>query len=171
MARGGLRAGSGRPACSGKFREETKAIRVPKSQVDNVTKYLERKNYQVPLFQDSVSAGFPSPAEGESKEVLDLNDLLVKRPAATFFLRVAGVSMIKAGIHPGDILVVDRSLAPVSGKIVIASLNGELTVKRLESDGKRVRLMPENDSYSPIDITEEVDLRIWGVVTSVIHLL
>lgn len=132
-------------------------------------KHLDDEEVRGSLFTNKVSAGFPSPSQDESKEVLDLNDLLIKRPAATFFLRVSGNSMIQAGIHDGDILVVDRSLKPISGKIVIASLNGELTVKRLEIKGKTLRLVAESKRYKPIDITEDADLRIWGVVTSVIH--
>lgn len=123
-----------------------------------------------PLYQHAISAGFPSPAEDEM-EVLDLNELLIKRPSATFFLRVSGSSMIKAGIHDRDILIVDRSLEPVNGKVVIAAVNGELTVKRLRKEGHRLQLVAENDAYAPIDITEEMDFRIWGVVTAVIHTL
>lgn len=121
------------------------------------------------LYQHLIPAGFPSPAEGEIEGELDLNELLIKHPAATFFLRVSGNSMIGAGIHHSDILVVDRSLEPISGRIVIASVNGELTVKRLHREAGRVRLLAENEKYPAIDITEEMELRIWGVVTSVIH--
>lgn len=123
----------------------------------------------LPLCQDSISAGFPSPAEDDIVETLDLNKLLIKHPSATFFLRVSGVSMIKAGIHDKDLLIVDRSIEPSDGKIVIASVNGELTVKRLRYSGKKIELVAENDAYRPIDITEDMDLRFWGVVTSVIH--
>lgn len=123
----------------------------------------------IPLYQQAISAGFPSPAEDEMESKLDLNELLIKHPAATFFLRVTGSSMIKAGIYHNDILVVDRSIEPVHGKIVIAALNGELTVKRLSIRGRCVQLVAENDGYPAIDITEEMDMRIWGVVTSVIH--
>jgi DNA polymerase V len=120
---------------------------------------------------ESISAGFPSPAEGEICEDLNLNELLVKRPAATFFLRVSGDSMTGAGIHHNDILVVDRSIAPAHGKVVIAVLNGELTVKRLSIRGRKVELLPANDRYAAINISEEMDFRIWGVVTNVIHAL
>lgn len=125
--------------------------------------------YRLPLYESRISAGFPSPADDQVEERLDLNELLIKRPSATFFLKVSGSSMVKAGIHHGDIVVVDRSLEPSNGKIVIASLNGELTVKRLHIEGNRVRLIAESDLYVPIDISKEVDFRIWGVVTSVIH--
>lgn len=168
MPRGGRRAGAGRPTGSGVYGEKTLAIRIPVSWVEGVRR-LVQGDYRLPLYQCAVAAGFPSPAESEMDGKLDLHDLLVKHPAATFFVRVAGCSMIKAGIHHNDILVVDRSLEPLPGKIVIAAVNGELTVKRLAKDGAKVQLVAENDDYPPIDISEEMDLRIWGVVTNVIH--
>ncbi len=122
-----------------------------------------------PLFLSGVSAGFPSPAEDYIDRKLDLNELLIKNPAATFFVRVAGDSMIGAGIHHDDILIVDRSLEAASGRIVIAVYNGELTVKRLVRDKKSIRLVAENPAYSPLIIDEDNDCEIWGVVTSVIH--
>lgn len=169
--KGGWRPGAGRPSGTGKFGEPTKALRVPISDIDAVLRCIQNKFYQLPFYQSPVSAGFPSPAQDEMEEKLDLNQLLIKRPAATFFLRVSGSSMIKAGIHHDDILVVDRSLEPAHGKIVIASINGELTVKRLHISPGKVQLVAENDAYRPIDITNEMDMRIWGVVTSVIHAL
>lgn len=100
---------------------------------------------------------------------LDLNQHLVKRPAATFFVRVEGDSMIGAGIHENDLLVVDRSLKPSNGKVVIAVINGELTVKRLKIQANQITLMAENPRYSPIIIDETMEFTIWGVVTNVIH--
>ena len=122
-----------------------------------------------PLFSCGVSAGFPSPADDYIDRMLDLNELLVQNPAATFFVRVAGDSMTGAGINHDDLLVVDRSLEPISGKIVIAVLNGELTVKRLLKNEKSCELVAENPKYSPIELTEESECEVWGVVTSVIH--
>lgn len=171
MSKGGKRLGAGRPQGTGKFKEATKAIRVPLSEVESILKCVQHKFYRLPFYQHAISAGFPSPADDEMEAKLDLNELLIKHPSATFFLRVSGSSMIKAGIHHNDILIVDRSVEPSHGKIVIAALNGELTVKRLYYEGKKVQLVAENDAYRPIDITEEVDLRIWGVVTNVIHSL
>lgn len=171
MTRGGNRPGAGRPKGSGRFGEETKPVRIPLSEVDSVMRFIENGCYRLPLYQTSVSAGFPSPAEDEVDQELDLNELLIKHPVATFFLKVSGDSMIKAGIHNGDILVVDRSLSPGNGKVVIAAVNGELTVKRLQMRGKRVLLVPENDAYPILEVTEEMDFRIWGVVTNVIHSL
>ncbi|HEY9827606.1 MAG TPA: translesion error-prone DNA polymerase V autoproteolytic subunit [Stenomitos sp.] len=123
------------------------------------------------LYQQPVSAGFPSPAEDYIEGKLDLNLHLIKNPAATFYVRVSGDSMIGAGIHNGDLLVVDRSLDAVSGRIVIAVLNGELTVKRLLQDGDRLFLNAENKHYPPIEVCEPQSFCIWGVATSVIHLL
>ncbi len=128
-----------------------------------------KKEVSIPFYQNTISAGFPSLGDDSVEERLDLNELLIKHPAATFFLRVSGSSMIGAGIHEGDILIVDRSLKPVHGKIVIASLNGDLTVKRLSIEGKKTKLVAENVAYPPIDISEEIDFRVWGVVTNVIH--
>lgn len=122
-----------------------------------------------PLFLSGVSAGFPSPAEDYVDRKLDLNELLIKNPAATFFVRVAGDSMTGAGIHDNDILIVDRALEAGSGKIVIAVYNGELTVKRLLQDKNGICLVAENPNYPPLVIAEESDCEIWGVVTSVIH--
>jgi DNA polymerase V len=122
-----------------------------------------------PLFSCGVTAGFPSPAEDYIDQRLDLNELLIENPAATFFVRVAGDSMIGAGINHDDILIVDRSLEPVSGKIVIAVINGELTVKKLRIDDQGCRLVAENPDYGPLEISPETGCEIWGVVTSVIH--
>ena len=124
---------------------------------------------RVPLYLTPVVAGFPSPAEDYIEGKLDLNKYLIKHPAATFFVRVSGDSMIGAGIHPGDILIVDRALEPADKKIVIAVINGELTVKRIRITGEKVTLVPENKNYEPIRVEEEMDFEIWGIVTNVIH--
>ena len=124
---------------------------------------------RLPLYAVRVAAGFPSPADDHIEGKLDLNRHLIKHPAATFFVRAEGESMIGAGIHPGDILVVDKSLKPGHGKIVIAVLDGEFTVKRIEQRGGALRLLPENEVYPAIEITGAMDFEIWGVVTSVIH--
>ncbi|HOO89898.1 MAG TPA: translesion error-prone DNA polymerase V autoproteolytic subunit [Syntrophales bacterium] len=116
-----------------------------------------------------VSAGFPSPAEDYIEGKLDLNQYLVKHPAATFFVRVSGNSMIDAGIHDGDILIVDRSLKPVNRKVVIAVLNGELTVRRIRVTKDKVLLISENRDYQPLQVEENMNFEVWGVVTNVIH--
>ncbi|MDO8845116.1 LexA family transcriptional regulator [Methylicorpusculum sp.] len=123
----------------------------------------------LPLFSGKVSAGFPSPADDYIEKTLDLNELLIQKPAATFFVRAEGESMLGAGIHPNDILVVDRSLEPVPGRIVICALNGELVVKRLKRQTGQWLLGSENPAYRDIVLLEELEVVIWGVVTSVIH--
>ena len=123
----------------------------------------------LPFFSGKVAAGFPSPADDYVEKSLDLNELLVKKPAATFFVRAQGESMLGAGIHPNDILVVDRSIDPVPGKIVICALNGELTVKRLQRDKGHWQLTAENPAYADIVLHDGLEMVIWGVVTNVIH--
>ncbi|WP_321392484.1 translesion error-prone DNA polymerase V autoproteolytic subunit [uncultured Desulfuromusa sp.] len=124
----------------------------------------------IPLFLDHVPAGFPSPASDYCERKLDLNELCIKKPAATYFVRAQGDSMVDAGIFPGDILVVDRSLAAQHGDIIIAEFNGELTVKKLELTPV-IRLVPMNNQHAPIDVPEESELEIFGVVTTSIHSL
>jgi len=123
----------------------------------------------LPMADMSVEAGFPSPASDYIEKTLDLNELMVQHPAATFFVRVSGDSMIDAGIHSGDILVVDRSLEATSGKIVIAVLNGEFTVKRFIQKGRQVTLCAENTQFTDFSIDPDSDFEVWGVVTYVIH--
>ena len=127
--------------------------------------------YALPIFLGRLPAGFPSPADDYLEGKLDLNRHLIKHPAATFFVRVTGDSMIRAGIHSGDLLVVDRSLEPADKNVVVAVLDGELTVKRLFKQNGILRLLPENLSYQPIEISPQQTIEIWGVVTSVIHSL
>lgn len=122
----------------------------------------------IPFFLDRVPAGFPSPAQDYIEQTLDLNELCIRHPAATYFVRAEGDSMIEVGIFSGDILVVDRALQAEHGDIVIAGLNGEMTVKQLEIH-PRFRLKPCNPKYRAIPVSEEHELEIFGVVTNVIH--
>lgn len=122
-----------------------------------------------PLYSHSISAGFPSPADDYIEDRLDLNELLVSNKPATFFLRVKGDSMLNAGIHDGDIIVVDRSLQPVHRAIVVAVVDGELTVKRLIIRADITELHAENPKYAPLRLQEGQELTIWGVVTSSVH--
>ncbi len=122
-----------------------------------------------PLFTCGVSAGFPSPAEDHIDQKLDLNEFLIPHPTSTFFVRVAGDSMVNASINNNDILIVDRSLEATNGKIIIAVLNGEMTVKRFIRKETSCQLVAENSDYQPIEITENSNFEVWGVVTSVIH--
>ena len=123
----------------------------------------------IPLYLEHIAAGFPSPADDYIEGVLDLNTYLIRNPAATFMVKVSGDSMTEAGIHDGDVLVVDRAEEPASGRIVVAVLDGELTVKRLLlRDGERI-LMPENPCYAPMTVSSNQELHIWGVVTGVVR--
>lgn len=169
MPRGGKRAGAGRPKGSGKYSESTRAIRVPESMVERILEYAHSGGFKLPLYGGKVAAGCPAPTDDYIEGMLDLAEHLIHDPAATFFVRVTGYSMINAGIHPDDILVVDRSLEARHGKIIIAAVDGELTVKRLDKKGGHIRLLPENDDFAPIEIAPEETLHIWGVVTNVIH--
>lgn len=130
---------------------------------------ISKEGRLLPLFGTQLPAGFPSAADDYLEKQLDLHALLVEHPVATFFIRIEGDSMINAGMHSGDILVVDRSLSPQSGKIVVALIDGEFTVKRLKIEGKKVYLLPENPLYHPIEIQEGTDFQVWGVVTYAIH--
>ncbi len=131
---------------------------------------LERRTkLSLPLYAGRVEAGFPSPADDHMERMLDLNEEIVRNPAATFFVRAQGHSMKDAGIHPGDILVVDRSLPPSDRQIVVAMIDGEFTVKRLRKRQRKVFLEAENPDFKPIEIREEQDMMVWGVVSYIIH--
>lgn len=125
-------------------------------------------NCELPLYETSVPAGFPSPAQEYLGDTMDLNEYLIKNPTASFFARVEGDSMIDAGIFELDLVVVDRSITACDGHIVIAAVNNEFTIKRL-STKQGIRLLPENKNYQPIVMSGENELIIWGVVTSLIR--
>jgi len=144
----------------------TREVCVMKPEIYRFSPYVR---LSLPLFTARIHAGFPSPAEDYIEKSLDLNEYLVQHPAATFFVRVTGDSMTGAGINSGDLLIVDRALKAVNGSVIVAILNGEFTVKRLQSSGKRVRLFPENPAYQPIEVTAGCDFEVWGVVVHVIH--
>ena len=122
----------------------------------------------IPLY-NSIAAGFPSPAEDHMDSSLDLNQHLIKHPSSTFYVYARGDSMVSAGISDGDMLIVDRSLEATNDSIVVAIINGEFTVKSISKVNEHLYLMPHNTSYNPIEITEEMDFEIWGVVTHSIH--
>lgn len=121
----------------------------------------------LPFFTSPVEAGFPSPADDYTDRNMDLNDL-IRRPSTTFFLRVKGDSMKDAHIGDGDLLIVDRSIPAVDNRIVIAAVNGEFTVKRLRKKRGKTFLVPENNAFRPLEITGDMEFRVWGVVTHVI---
>lgn len=187
---GGKRSGAGRKA---KFGEPTILMRVPQSAKPVVVDFLDElaqkrqvepvwpshltpihladnpRSFKVPLFGHTVRAGFPSPADDYVADTLDLNDYLMPRKEASFLLRAKGDSMVGASINDGDILVVDRSLTATDGKVVIATLDGQFTVKTLEKKRGKIRLLPANPDFEPIEVRDEQELQIWGVVTNVIH--
>ena len=170
MTSGGKRTGAGRPKGSNSWGESTKAIRIPISKIGIIKNYLEENAFLAcPLYASHVRAGFPSPADDYIETHLNLNTHLIKHPAATFFVVAEGDSMTGAGIRSGDMLIVDKSLEATHSSIVIAAVDGELTVKRLSRCAGRVQLLPENPDFYPIDITNEQELVIWGVVVYVIH--
>jgi len=136
-----------------------------------IYKFSEIKKLQRPLIGTNVPAGFPSPAQDYIEGMLDLNEHLIRHPAATFFMQADGYSMKNAGIIPGDLLIVDRAVEATSNRIIIAVVDGELTLKRLLIEHGRYSLIPENDEFEPIPIDEDMDFVIWGVVTYVIHKL
>ncbi len=120
------------------------------------------------FFDAGISAGFPSPAEDFKEQRLSLDRELVKNKEATFFARVSGQSMIGAGLDDNDLLVIDRSLNPTHNKIAVCFLDGEFTVKRLKMNDGELWLQPENPKYEPIQVTEDNNFVIWGIVTNVI---
>lgn len=122
----------------------------------------------LPFFPEGVAAGFPSPSMGDLQEALDLNSLCIRHHAATYYIRARGDSMIGAGIEDGDVLVVDRALSPANGDIIIAALDGEFTVKRMELTEHSVRLLPENPAYAPIELSASDSAEFFGVVTWVV---
>jgi len=184
---GGARKGAGRKKNSGIFKEGTKVLRVPFSLADEILPSIEvyksqvklgievmlakqnAREFLVPIFTSRVQAGFPSPADDHLEDTLDLNTYLIHHKEATFFVKAQGESMLGAGIHQGDILIVDRSLPAKSGKIVIAVVDGEFTVKRLHKYKGNITLKAENPDFKDIKVDGTSELIIWGVVTSVIH--
>lgn len=190
--RGGKREGAGRPKGSGRWGEvETKQIRLPENRIGEVMDYLDKKYfasdevvveeeyfysdsseedaYSLPFYTDAVQAGSLTDRHDHVGEKLNVNKYLIKNPSSTFYVRVAGNSMNKVGIFAGDLLSVDREIVPKSGEIVIAVVDGALTVKRLVKKSNSVFLQPENDDFDAIEIKEHNDASIWGVVTSVIR--
>ena len=120
------------------------------------------------LIEQSISAGFPSPADDFKEIRISLDKELVKNPESTFYARVSGDSMIEAGLDDGDLIVIDRSLFPENGKIAVCFIDGEFTVKRIKKEEDKLFLMPENKKYKHIEIKEGNELIIWGIVEYVI---
>jgi len=150
-------------------------MRKPLIKSDGSIKSIFKSNPQTklirPLLGPNIPAGFPSPAQDYIEDRLDLNEYLIKHPSATYFVRVDGYSMIEAGIFPDDILIVDRALEAINKRVIIAVLNGELTVKRLIIKNEVFYLKPDNPEFDIIEVTSEDQFSVWGVVTYVIHKL
>lgn len=146
--------------------------RIVKNNLSNVAQifnFNKKTKQKLPFFLSKVPAGFPSPADDFIEKKLDLNEFLIKKPASTFFVQVEGDSMIEADINSGDILIVDKSLEAVDGKIILAIFAGEFTIKRLKKRGEDIYLMAENSHYKSIKVSTNDDFAVWGVVTYVIH--
>ena len=131
--------------------------------------YTGSKKFSQQDIPSANATGFGAPTDDYMERGIDLNEQLVRNKPATFFMRVCGNSMINAGIFDGDIVIVDRSIKPKSGRVVIAVLDGEMLIRRLELSMNKVRLIPETPRLAPIDISEFSDFNIWGVVTYSIH--
>ena len=140
-----------------------------KNKIFDFFSIVQKKENSIPIFVDKVSAGFPSPATDYMENKLDLNEHLIQHPAATFIVKANGLSMTEAGINSGDLLIVDRSIKPKNDNIVIASIFGDLTVKKLRKKYNSFFLISANDDYPNIEVKEEMECFIWGVVTFVIH--
>ena len=127
------------------------------------------KKFKIPLLTDSVSAGFPTPADDHTEENIDLNEHLISNPSSTFFLRVKGDSMINAGIKDKDLIIVDKSLTARPGNIIIAMIDGEFTMKRLSIKNNELYLKAENHNYPDFRFKNHINVQIWGVVIYSIH--
>jgi len=127
------------------------------------------ENIILSLIEPPVPAGAPGPPESYREIRIDIGKLILKHPAASFLWRARGDSMVGAGIHSGDYLLVDRAVPAASGRVVVATVNGENTVKRISPDKNKPQLLPENPNYSPITIDDEVGIKVFGVVTWVLH--
>lgn len=128
----------------------------------------EEKSSGLQFFEGRIQAGFPSPAQGEYADTIDLNRALITNPAATFCARVIGNSMVDAGINEGDLLIIDRSITPHDGCIAVCFIDGDFTVKRLAVRDDGVYLQPANASFPEIKVFEGSDFQVWGVVSHIV---
>lgn len=126
---------------------------------------------ELPLIGEGIRAGFPSPAEDFIDVSIDLNRELVKNPSSTFYARVKGNSMQDAGIHDGDLIIIDKSLEPTNGRIAVCFIDGDFTIKRIKMESDCCWLVPANSDFNPIKVTAENDFMVWGVVAHVIRTL
>lgn len=165
MAQGGKRARAGRPKGSSTYGEATERIRVPVSMVDEIKQFALRRGLRLPLYESRVSAGQALPTEESVENHFDLASFLVDDPDETFMVYAAGDSMIDAGIRDGDLLLVNRRMKPSNGKVVVAAVDGQVTVKYLITKRGKPYLMPANPAFDEIPIDSERGIVIWGVVT------
>ncbi len=168
---GGKRDGAGRPKGQGRYGTPTKPIRVPEYLTDDIIKYSLNRGFKIPFYSSSVQAGDPSFADEHIGDLLDMNQHFIKNPSTTFCVKVSGLSMKNVGIFPDDLLIVDNSIEPRDGKIVVAAVDNMLTVKTLSFIDGKPFLMPENPEFKPVEVSEESEVKIWGVVTSVLRSL
>jgi len=133
--------------------------------------YSGTRNFSQWDVPNANATGFGAAADDYMERGIDLNEQLIRNKPATFFMRVNGNSMAGAGIHDGDVVIVDRSLKPSNGKVVIATLNGEMLIRRLEKNFNKVRLIPDTPKLSPIEVDPYAEFSVWGVVTYAIHAL
>jgi DNA polymerase V len=131
--------------------------------------YKGSKNYTQQDVRTADATGFGAAADDYAERGIDLNEQLIRNKPATFFMRVRGDAMVGAGIHDGDVVIVDRSIKAVNGKVIIATLNGEMLIRRLEKTFNKLRLIPETPKLASIDIDPYAEFSVWGVVTYVIH--
>lgn len=169
MTRGGARKGAGRPKGQGKFKEPTQVLRVPISLVKEIKAYTEMQGFKLPLFSSRVQAGYGSPAEEHVEDHIDLARYLVDDPLDTFLVHATGHSMIDAGIRDGDLLVVNRRMTPTHGKIVVAAVDGSVTVKFLIIRKGKPFLVPANPAFDEMPVDPENGVLVWGVVTKSIQ--
>jgi len=180
---GSKKVGPGRPKGTGKYQEPTKPMRVPSSFIPALEELLlHRKQAEafyeadfqaqgIPLYGSRIAAGSPSLADDFIEEYVNFNRYLIHHPLSTFCVRVSGDSMSGAGIDEDDILIVDQTLKAIDGSIVVAALDSELTVKRLALKSGKIKLLPENSYYKPIEINAEMNFKILGVAIHVIRSL
>lgn len=136
-----------------------------KKQTIQILKIDASTALPLPIANEGIKAGFPSPAQDFMDLAIDLNRELVKHPASTFYGRVKGDSMIDAGIHDGDILIIDKSLDPKDGDMAVCYIDGEFTIKYIKIEKEAVFMIPANNNYQPVKVTAENDFLIWGIVT------
>ncbi len=144
------------------------ALKLYAGNIIDIFSAVTETELELPFVGSGISAGFPSPALDFSDISIDLNKYLIKHPAATFYGRIKGESLKNAGINSGDLLIIDRSIEPVNGKIAVCYIDGEFTAKRIKIEKENVLLIAENEDYQPIKVSKDNDFLIWGIVTHVI---